>query len=84
MKRTYKKLLVVMLFTIFFTLVTSCNNSFSSEKYSITYELNGGTLKNTINSYDGNKDVILHSPSKESDHFMGWYLTEDFLVILLK
>lgn len=46
--------------------------------YTITYELNGGSLTSAPTNYDGSKTVILPTPSKESFEFFGWYDNQAF------
>ncbi len=46
--------------------------------YSISYELNGGTLPNDApTEYDGTEEIILPIATKEGYVFSGWYNNED-------
>ena len=47
-------------------------------RYTITFNLNGGSLSNAPKEYDGSIDVLLPSPTKEGYDFDGWYETSDF------
>ena len=42
-------------------------------KYTITYELNGGTCNNLVTEFTYFDDVSLPTPSKEDSTFLGWY-----------
>lgn len=57
-----------------FTLV-ACDNT----KYTITYELDGGTLTNEVTSFT-KKDlpVTLPTPTRDGYVFLGWYLDSEF------
>ena len=45
------------------------------EFYSITYELNGGTVKGTISEYNRlGKTLVLPEPTKTNYVFLGWYI----------
>ena len=46
---------------------------YSVNKYKINYELDGGSLEDSIDEYTINDEVILPTPSKENYKFMGWY-----------
>ncbi len=46
--------------------------------YSISYELNGGSVTGAVVQYDGTKDVTLPTPTKEGYNFLGWYESADF------
>ena len=47
--------------------------------YTITYELDGGTLENPIDKFTiGDLPITLPTPTKEGHNFVGWYLTDDF------
>jgi len=46
--------------------------------YTITFNLNGGSLSNAPKEYDGSIDVLLPSPTKEGYDFDGWYETNEF------
>ncbi len=48
------------------------------EYYKITYELNGGTLSNAPNKYDGKETIYLYTPLRPGYHFLGWYNNADF------
>ena len=49
------------------------------EEYTITYNLNGGTLQSPINKYDNTKlPLTLPEPAKEGYIFAGWYQEESF------
>ena len=49
------------------------------EEYTITYNLNGGTLQSPINKYDNTKlPLTLPEPAKEGYIFAGWYREENF------
>ncbi len=52
-------------------------------KYSISYELNGGE-NNVANpsEYLSGVSTIIHSPTKESASFEGWYFEEDFITLI--
>lgn len=48
--------------------------------YKITYELNGGEIENTPNSYTvESQTIVLQIPSKDGFVFKGWYETPEFL-----
>lgn len=48
-------------------------------QYTITYELNEGTLTNPVIQYNVNElPIILDIPVREQHTFLGWYLTPDF------
>ena len=42
-------------------------------KYNITYQLNGGTCNNMVNSYVYGETIDLPTPRKENSVFRGWY-----------
>ena len=42
-------------------------------KYVINYNLDGGTCSNLITSFEYNDEVILPTPTKENQEFLGWY-----------
>ena len=42
-------------------------------KYNITYQLNGGTCNNMVNSYVYGENIDLPTPRKENSVFRGWY-----------
>ncbi len=46
-------------------------------RYSINYNLNGGTLDNPVESFNSSKDVVLQTPVKEGYEFLGWYELKD-------
>ena len=46
--------------------------------YTITYEVNGGTLLNAPAEYDGSKDVYLYTPLRHGYDFIGWYDNASF------
>ena len=46
--------------------------------YKITYELDGGTLKDKDSSYKAGEEVVFGTPTKEGYTFLGWYLNKDF------
>ncbi len=48
------------------------------EYYKISYELNGGTLSNAPNKYDGKETIYLYTPLRPGYHFLGWYDNADF------
>lgn len=50
----------------------------STKKYTINYELNGGTLEKGISSYTENDEVVLPIPTKEDTDFLGWYTEDTF------
>ncbi len=48
-------------------------------QYTITYELNGGTLTNAPTKFTKDQlPLTLPTPTKEGKEFAGWYLTSDF------
>jgi len=50
-----------------------------SKTYTITYNLNGGTLENPINTYKlADIPLILQTPTRTGYIFAGWYLTSNF------
>ena len=46
--------------------------------YTITFNLNGGSISNAPKEYDGSVDVTLPTPTKEGYDFGGWYDNPDF------
>lgn len=46
-------------------------------KYSITYHLDGGTLKNSVVDFTYLDEIVLDKPTKEGYKFRGWYLNSD-------
>ncbi len=49
-----------------------------AEKYTITYELNGGVLEGAVSEYTVEDEVVLAVPTKAKYTFVGWYETADF------
>lgn len=50
----------------------------SLQVYSITYELNGGSLTTDKSSYSIYTEIVLDIPERAGCNFDGWYTTEDF------
>lgn len=48
------------------------------QTYTITYELNGGTLAGAPKEYNGSVKVTLPAPTKEGFSFAGWYDNAQF------
>ena len=49
------------------------------QSYSITYNLDGGTLANPINSYTAEDlPIVLSNPTKAGHTFLGWYTDSNF------
>ncbi|WP_407443934.1 InlB B-repeat-containing protein [Fibrobacter sp.] len=46
--------------------------------FSVTLNLNGGSLSSSIDSYEFGEAVALPTPTKEGRTFVGWYEKEDF------
>lgn len=53
------------------------NQNQGGQTYTITYELNGGTISGQATSYDGSKDIILVTPTREGYTFGGWFENSD-------
>ncbi len=47
------------------------------EKYTVTFESNGGSAVAAQSCYSGSKPVAVDNPTKENATFAGWYLDED-------
>lgn len=48
------------------------------KKYSVTLELNGGTLSNSLNEYTYSVGATLPQPTRSGYTFMGWFENADF------
>src|SRR5690606_38999557 len=66
------------------TQITEANNvtvyaKWIETEYTITYELNGGTLESPKTKFTASElPLTLPTPTKEDYTFAGWYLTSDF------
>ena len=52
--------------------------SYSLTTYDIVYNLNGGVLSNSVNSYTVLDEVNLKTPTKTNHIFLGWYTESSF------
>lgn len=50
--------------------------------YVITYDLDGGTCSDLIESFKDFKDVVLKTPTKEGSDFAGWYEGETLVEMI--
>lgn len=87
-----KLLLLLLLFAIPFLLIgckpTTPDDTTPNEEtptpivetvyYSITFEVNGGTLISTLTVLEGTKATMPADPTKEGFIFAGWYVNADF------
>ena len=55
-------------------LICICSLTSCKKTYSISYNLDGGTLENEVTEYKKGQEVILSTPTKEGYIFDGWYL----------
>ena len=76
MKKSIIRSLFVFGLVLVLGLATSCKSKVKT--YSISYELNGGTLSNAPTSYTEENKVTLPTPSKEGETFAGWYDNASF------
>ena len=66
MKKIYSFLFVLFVSLVFI----GCNKD---QKYTITYDLDGGTCYGLISEYQSGFEVVLPEPTKEGYIFLGWY-----------
>ena len=88
MKKTIIRSIVLIGLFVMALAVVSCGKKPNPEpnpsdpgttSYTITYELNGGTLAdNAPKSYDGNSSVALPTPTKAGNNFDAWYDNPEF------
>lgn len=78
MKKISKLLSFILVVAMLFV-VTGCFSDVPTTKeYTITFEVNGGSVVDSIKVEEGKKIVLPVEPIKENYIFEGWYLEEDF------
>ena len=82
MKKSFIRTFVLLAVVFCCALVASCGGSgddpSTGTTYTITFNLNGGTMTSQLNSYDGSADITLPTPKKSGSDFAGWYEKADF------
>ena len=82
MKKSIIRTLVLLAVVFGCVLGASCggggDDTGKTTEYTITFELNGGTLTSQLSKYDGKADITLPTPKKEGFEFAGWYEKADF------
>jgi|GEM_PF-4883679 len=75
-----KKILCIICMAFMFALTVNvwadnaANAGLPAAKYSIKYELNGGTISaEAVSSYDGTVKIKLEKPQRQGYKFAGWY-----------
>ena len=66
MKKVYLFLFIMFVGLVF----VACD---TDKKYTITYDLDGGTCEGLISEYQSGFEVVLPEPTREGYIFLGWY-----------
>lgn len=80
-----KKFSLLLIILVCFLFI-GCNENVNEEleKYSITYELDGGTCDGLILDYEEGTEVKLPTPTKDGYTFVGWFDGETKVEVITK